>query len=94
VLFVNGKRVDVINGEFRELLVDKRTNANDNERELNSNVAKDENTIANENNSHFKNEYKIQIFKYKNGSNLDSELEMVYEKVFVINSRSQQEQFK
>lgn len=94
VLFVNGKRVDVINGEFRELLVDKRTNANDNERELNSNVVKDENTIANENNSHFKNEYKIQIFKYKNGSNLESELEMVYEKVFVINSRSQQEQFK
>ncbi|WP_029513772.1 Mbov_0399 family ICE element protein [Mycoplasmopsis primatum] len=95
VLIINGKRIDVLNGHFEEDLNDLRIDANDNERILNENIV-DENTEKNDENSHKKNEFKIQILKYRAGSkgNLDTDLELTYEKTFIIDSKSSMEDFK
>nr|WP_307938772.1 hypothetical protein [Mycoplasmopsis bovis] len=66
VITINGKKIDVINYRFEENLTDKRKDANDNERVFNANIEdQNDKTAKNDSNSHAKNEYKIEITKYK-----------------------------
>ncbi|MFV8417946.1 Mbov_0399 family ICE element protein [Mycoplasma sp. VS299A] len=98
VLKINGKRIDVLNKYFEEELKDNRNNANDNERVFDSGVqtvnANGEEVAKTEENSHKKNEYKIEIYSYDGQGNLDKNLVKQYEKILVINSKSIQEDFK
>ncbi|WP_416754252.1 Mbov_0399 family ICE element protein [Mycoplasma sp. 654] len=98
VLKINGKRIDVLNKYFEEELKDNRNNANDNERVFDSGVqtvnANGEEVAKTEENSHKKNEYRIEIYSYDGQGNLDKNLVKQYEKILVINSKSIQEDFK
>lgn len=93
VLLINGKKIEVLDKQFIENLVDLRTNAKDDERVLDYGVMLEEDETMDETNSHAKNEYKIQILKYANNKNLENELVEIYEKVLVIDSKSSQEDF-
>ncbi|WP_322959216.1 hypothetical protein RRG53_00345 [Mycoplasmopsis cynos] len=82
VVFVNKKRVDVLNRVFTYNLVDNRSNIDDNERvKYNPN----DNSKPDLENSHQKNEYLIEVKKYKKGTNNTVE-ENSYKVVLVINS--------
>ncbi|SYV89964.1 Uncharacterised protein, partial [Metamycoplasma alkalescens] len=76
-------------------LLDDRKNSNDSERVFDADLFEpkkdDEKT---EDNSHAKNEYKIEILKYAKKGNLDKDLEYTYTKVIKIDSRSSQMNFK
>ncbi|PWC09122.1 hypothetical protein DIE66_00590 [Mycoplasmopsis arginini] len=92
VLLINGKRIDVLDQTFETDLVDKRRTPNDEDTQLNYGISSDEDIEHNEENSHKKNEYKIEIIKYKTPGNL--EIEFRYTKVIVIDSRSSASNFK
>ncbi|WLP85206.1 Mbov_0399 family ICE element protein [Mycoplasma seminis] len=98
VLKINGKRIDVLDKFFSEELKDNRSSANDTEREFDSGVEttniNGEEVAKTEENSHSKNEYKIEILTYNGKGNLDENLVKHYKKILVINSRSIQEDFK
>ncbi|UUD34808.1 hypothetical protein NPA07_03225 [Mycoplasmopsis caviae] len=93
-LFINGKKIDVLNKNFLELLEDKRKNASDDGREFNAGYKNKEDEKPDKNNSHKKNEYIIEVKKYSKPGNLDSDLEVTYKMILVINSRSSQMDFK
>ncbi|UOE63496.1 hypothetical protein MbovWib_03990 [Mycoplasmopsis bovis] len=93
VITINGKKIDVINYRFEENLTDNRKDANDNERVFNANIEEqNDKTAKDESNSHAKNEYKIEITKYKDKAH--KEIEYKYTKIIVINSRSSQMDYK
>ncbi len=94
VLKINGKRIDVLDRFFEETLQDNRKDATDNDQEFDSNIEITENLQKTDENSHKKNEYKIEIIKYKNPGNLDSDIEYTYTKTLIIDSRSSQMNFK
>ncbi|MHA3828596.1 Mbov_0399 family ICE element protein [Mycoplasma sp. Z1473D] len=98
VLKINGKRIDVLDRNFSEILKDNRKNANDDDREFYSDVEvtkiDDKEVAKTEENSHKKNEYKIEILSYDGKGNLEENLVKSYEKILVINSKSIQEDFK
>jgi len=94
VLKVNGKRIDVLDRHFEEELVDNRKDSNDNGSIFDYGVQHDENTQKTKENSHKKNEYKIEITKYKKPGNLDSDIEYTYTKTIVVDSKSSQMKFK
>ncbi|EIN15488.1 Hypothetical protein MAGb_0160 [Mycoplasmopsis agalactiae 14628] len=93
VITINGKKIDVINYRFEEDLTDNRKNADDKEKVFNADI-KDQNdkTTKNESNSHAKNEYKIEITKYKDKAH--KTVEYKYTKIIVIDSRSAQMDYK
>ncbi|UTW25821.1 Mbov_0399 family ICE element protein [Mycoplasmopsis bovis] len=93
VITINGKKIDVINYRFEEDLTDNRKDANDNERVFNADI-KDQNdkTVKNDSNSHAKNEYKIEITKYRDKAH--KQVEYKYTKIIVIDSRSSQMDYK
>lgn len=93
VITINGKKIDVINYRFEENLTDKRKDANDNERVFNANIEdQNDKTAKNDSNSHAKNEYKIEITKYKDKAH--KTVEYKYTKIIVIDSRSSQMDYK
>ncbi|QNM93762.1 hypothetical protein H9M94_01110 [Mycoplasma sp. Pen4] len=100
VLVINGKKIDVLNQRFNEILTDNRTSADDNERVFNEGVSttdSDGNEVTKtEENSHPKNQYTIEVYEYNNNGkgNLESDLVKKYTKILVINSRAIQEDFK
>lgn len=95
VLMINKQRVDVINRVFAYDLKDLRSSASDEEKvafvEKDKNKPQDE---LNDENSHHKNEYVIEILKYKNGSNNTGEPIGKYKIVYVINTQSTKQNFK
>ncbi|UOE64063.1 hypothetical protein MbovBow_02615 [Mycoplasmopsis bovis] len=93
VITINGKKIDVINYRFEENLTDNRKDANDKDRVFNANIEEqNDKTAKNETNSHAKNEYKIEITKYKDKAH--KEVEYKYTKIIVIDSRSSQMDYK
>ncbi|PYF43137.1 Mbov_0399 family ICE element protein [Metamycoplasma alkalescens] len=95
IIKINGKKIDVLDRHFEMELLDDRKNSNDSERVFDADLFEpkkdDEKT---EDNSHAKNEYKIEILKYAKKGNLDKDLEYTYTKVIKIDSRSSQMNFK
>ncbi|MGZ9761999.1 Mbov_0399 family ICE element protein [Mycoplasma sp. 394] len=82
VLIVNGQRVDVLNGHFEIELRDERNGIDDKEKVLND---PNSNQEPNENNSHAKNEYKIEVIKFKPDTN-NSVIDFTYKIDYIINS--------
>ncbi|MGZ9756220.1 Mbov_0399 family ICE element protein [Mycoplasma sp. 4423] len=82
VLIVNGQRVDVLNGHFEIELRDERNGIDDKERVLNDPNSDQE---PNENNSHLKNEYKIEVIKFKPDTN-NYVIDFTYKIDYIINS--------
>ncbi|MDC8914656.1 Mbov_0399 family ICE element protein [Metamycoplasma hyosynoviae] len=85
VLFINGQKIDVLNRHFKYHLKDLRTSANDEEKialdEKDKNKTQNE---LNDNNSRKKNEYIIEIKKYKSGSNNSGQPISTYKIKFLI----------
>ena len=85
VLYVNGQKIDVLNRHFKYHLKDLRSSANDEERipldEKDKNKPQSE---LNETNSRKKNEYIIEVRKYKSGSNNSGEPISTYKIKFLI----------
>ncbi|ENY54196.1 Hypothetical protein MALK_0920 [Metamycoplasma alkalescens 14918] len=95
VIKINGKKIDVLDRHFEMELLDNRKNSNDSERIFNADSFElKEDDVKTEDNSHAKNEYKIEILKYAKKGNLDKDLEYTYTKVIKIDSRSSQMNFK
>lgn len=93
VLYVNGKKIDVLDQVFFKMLTDNRKDANDTERVLNFGISPD--TTKTEENSHSKNEYKIKIVRYREGTpHIDKNKELTYEKIIIIDSKSLKMDFK
>ncbi|WFQ93055.1 Mbov_0399 family ICE element protein [Mycoplasma feriruminatoris] len=95
ILKINGERVDVLNKRFEKTLTDDRTDVNDKERVLNGDEPRptdDKPKELNEKNSHAKNEYKIEITKFKDTANKD--VEYTWTRTIVIDSKSSQMDFK
>ncbi|WXA52144.1 hypothetical protein RRG58_07930 [Mycoplasmopsis cynos] len=82
VLLINKNRVDVLNRWFKYDLRDNRSSINDESRELYDKNSKEE---ANETNSHKKNEYSIELIKYRENTNNTQE-EYKYKIDFIIDS--------
>ncbi|MCK8461678.1 hypothetical protein MZO39_01410 [Mycoplasma capricolum subsp. capricolum] len=93
VLKINGQRVDVLNQRFETNLNDNRKNSSDNEREFNHGYQPKENEKKDEKNSHLKNEYNIEITKYKPKTG-NKDIEYTWTKTLVIESRSSEMDFK
>ncbi|UVO24976.1 hypothetical protein zly1402F_01180 [Mycoplasma capricolum subsp. capripneumoniae] len=93
VLKINGQRVDVLNQRFETNLNDNRKNSSDNEREFNHGYQPKENKKKDEKNSHLKNEYNIEITKYKPKTG-NKDIEYTWTKTLVIESRSSEMDFK
>ncbi|WP_427909563.1 Mbov_0399 family ICE element protein [Mycoplasmopsis bovis] len=93
VITINGKKIDVINYRFEEDLTDNRKDANDKDRVFNADIKEqNDKTAKDESNSHAKNEYKIEITKYKDKAH--KKVEYKYTKIIVIDSRSSQMDYK
>ncbi|VEU60593.1 Uncharacterised protein [Mycoplasmopsis bovigenitalium] len=93
VLFVNGKKVDVLDQLFFKKLADNRKDANDTERVLNFGISTD--TTKTDENSHGKNEYRIKIVQYKPGEeHIEKNIDLIYEKIIIIDSKSLKMDFK
>ncbi|AWX69560.1 Mbov_0399 family ICE element protein [[Mycoplasma] anseris] len=94
IVYVNGKKLDVINNTFEADLIDKREDPRDNVKipnyDKDDNLPKEELT---DDNSHKKNEYKIVIKKFNN-INVDSEPVITYIYDAEINTKSQGLDFK
>ncbi|WFQ92672.1 Mbov_0399 family ICE element protein [Mycoplasma feriruminatoris] len=93
VLKINGQRVDVLNQRFETDLKDNRKNSSDNEREFNYGYKTKENEKKDEKNSHLKNEYNIEITKYKPNTG-NKEVEYTWTKTLVVESRTSEMNFK
>ncbi|MCU4706431.1 Mbov_0399 family ICE element protein [Mycoplasma sp. CSL7503-lung] len=82
VVFVNKKRVDVLNRNFIFDMRDNRSSINDKQRiKFNDKDSSD----PNNENSHYKNEYIIEVYKYRKGSN-NTEIEGEYKLKLIVNS--------
>lgn len=87
VIIINGKKIDVINYRFEEDLIDNRKDVDDKEKVFNVDVKdKNDKIVKNEFNLYVKNEYKIEIIKYKD--KVYKIVEYKYIKIIVIDSRS------
>ena len=95
VLFINNQKIDVLNRHFWYDLKDLRNSADDNERiALNSEDANKPQSELNDTNSRKKNEYIIEIRKYKDNSNNSGEPTHTYKIKFVIVEQSLNQTFK
>ncbi|CAL59087.1 Pseudogen of conserved hypothetical protein (N terminal part) [Mycoplasmopsis agalactiae PG2] len=93
VITINGKKIDVINYRFEEDLTDNRKDADDKEKVFNADIKdQSDKNAKNDSNSHAKNEYKIEITKYKDKAH--KTVEYKYTKIIVIDSRSAQMDYK
>ncbi|QVJ97579.1 hypothetical protein I7634_01940 [Mycoplasma mycoides subsp. capri] len=94
ILKINGERVDVLDRYFEKNLTDNRIDVFDNERILNGDIANDKEKpqTLDSSNSHAKNEYKIEITKFKDKAN--KIVEFNWTKTIVIDSKSSKMDFK
>ncbi|AJM71563.1 Mbov_0399 family ICE element protein [Mycoplasma yeatsii] len=94
VIKINGKKIDVLNQRFETTLTDRRRDSKDNEREFYYGYKpKEDNEEKTKENSHTKNEYKIEITKYIPGTG-NKEVEFTWVKTLVIESRTSEMDFK
>ncbi|UWD34758.1 hypothetical protein NX779_03000 [Mycoplasma cottewii] len=94
VIKINGKKIDVLNQRFETTLTDRRRDSKDNEREFDYGYKpKEEKEEKTKENSHAKNEYKIEITKYERGTG-NKEVEFTWVKTLVIESRTSEMDFK
>ncbi|MDQ0567610.1 Mbov_0399 family ICE element protein [Mycoplasma yeatsii] len=94
VIKINGKKIDVLNQHFETSLIDRRKSSKDNEREFDFGYKpKEDNEEKTQENSHAKNEYKIEVTKYKPSTG-NKEVEFTWIKTIVIESRSSEMDFK
>lgn len=94
IVLVNKKRIDVYNHLFEYDFRDLRSSARDDERIPFDEKNKDKNQKLDEENSHYKNEYVIELLKFKKGSNNTGEPIGRYKVVYVINTQSVVQNFK
>ncbi|WP_434341902.1 hypothetical protein V2P24_01085 [Mycoplasma putrefaciens] len=93
IVKINGKRIDVLNQKFETTLRDNRKDSKDNEREYDYGYQPKEEDTKTSENSHAKNEYKIEIIKYKPNTG-NKVIEFSWKKTLVIESHSSEMDFK
>ncbi|KEZ23229.1 Mbov_0399 family ICE element protein [Ureaplasma diversum] len=96
-LFVNNKKIQVLDFKFYENLTDNRTSLADNDRVLlhGYDPNAEENKTLDETNSTKKNEYVIQFKVYNKNKpgNFEEDLEFIYEIILVVDSRGNSQDY-
>lgn len=95
VLIINGKNVDVLNRNFMFDFRDLRLDINDNQRiPFDAKDANNPNIVLDEKNSHAKNEYVVELLKFAEGSNNDSDPIVKFKIIYVIDSLNTKQTLK